>query len=164
MNKHHSDFIEYYFNFFSYKSYLELGLYEGETIDKIKKHTKEVYGVDLIDRSFNDINFFKCSTDEFFDKNTKTFDTIFVDADHEYGSVKKDFNNSLKVLNAGGTIFLHDTDPREQRLINKGYCGDSYKIIEYLEELDGVEAITLPVTEAGLTLVKRNTDRRVLSL
>lgn len=57
----------------------------------------------------------------------------FIDADHCFESALKDFENILKRLNPGGVILLHDTDPEEDRLINPGYCEDSYKVVSILE-------------------------------
>lgn len=52
--------------------------------------------------------FFNETTDDFFLKNTQKYDCIFIDADHEYDSVKKDYENSLKSLNNGGYLIFHD--------------------------------------------------------
>ena len=106
MNRHHSDFISYYFSFFyNGGSYLELGLYEGETVNKIKQHTSDITGVDIIDRKIPDITFVNKATDVFFSENIRKFNVIFIDADHSYKSVEKDFDNSLKCLSVGGSIY-----------------------------------------------------------
>ena len=83
-------------------------------------------------------------------------DIIFIDADHNYTSVVKDFENSLKILNKLGIIFLHDTDPMIKKYVDPGYCGDSYKIIDYItNNHPELNIITLPVTIAGLSIVMR---------
>jgi hypothetical protein len=79
-------------------------------------------------RKFNNINIHYTTTDKFFETFTGTIDMAFIDADHYLESVQKVFDNVLKRLNQSG-IMLHDTDPEEDRLINPGYCGDSYKIV-----------------------------------
>jgi hypothetical protein len=72
-----------------------------------------------------------------------------------------DLENSLKILNYNGIIFIHDTDPISKKYTDYGYCGDSYNINNYIynnhPELD---LITLPLTEAGLTIVKRKHENR----
>jgi predicted O-methyltransferase YrrM len=163
MDRHHSEFILFYFKFFNYASYLELGLYCGETICKIKTVTNNVTGVDIVDRFIEGIDFFNGTTDDFFKQNSKTFDMIFIDADHSYNSVKNDLLDSLLILNKNGTIFLHDTDPENATLLQSGYCGDCYKIVDYMNNLGCISVVTMPVAEAGLTMVKRKSDRRVLS-
>ncbi len=57
------------------------------------------------------------TSDNFFKKNNKKFDIIFIDGLHEYDQVKKDINNSLLFLNDNGVIFLHDCMP--MRFINQ---------------------------------------------
>ena len=75
---------------------------------------------------------------------------------------KKDFINSLKFLNEFGMIILHDTDPMEERLIEPRYCSDSYKIDTWVREnYTELDIMTLPISEAGLSLVTRKKDKRV---
>jgi predicted O-methyltransferase YrrM len=89
-------------------------------------------------------------------------DIIFIDADHSFESVKNDFESSLKILNEFGIIILHDTDPISEKYLDKGYCGDSYKMIDWLKtEHPEMDVLTLPVSEAGFTIIKRSNDRRV---
>lgn len=146
------------------KAYLELGLYQGNCINKISNHIKDktnVIGVDLYQEPSINGTFYKMSTDSFFEKNNKFFDMIFIDADHSYESVKKDFFNSIKFLNRGGIIILHDTDPENDKLFDKGFCGDAYKFVKDLEKLPQYNIITLPVMEAGLSLVTKIDETRV---
>jgi len=146
------------------EKYLELGVYDASNISKISECCNDCVGVDISDfRKYHNFTFYNTTTDNFFDQNTEKFDVIFIDADHNFESVKKDFINSLSILNRFGIIFIHDTDPIYKDYINPGYCGDSYKIkswlLNYNEEL---EFITLPIETAGLTIVKRKKDQRHL--
>lgn len=147
------------------QDYLELGVYSGDTLFKLSTICN-VVGVDIKDEfrlkeQFGD-RFFQETTDEFFAQNRRTYDVVFIDADHSFASVKKDFVNSLKILNPMGLIILHDTDPQEVKLIHPGYCGDAYKMNRYLEETwPDLDKLTLPITEAGLTIVKRRNENRV---
>ena len=54
---------------------------------------------------------YKGTSDEFFLRNSECFDCIFIDGLHEYDQVYKDIINSLKFLNEGGIILLHDCLP-----------------------------------------------------
>jgi predicted O-methyltransferase YrrM len=84
----------------------------------------------------------------------------FIDADHCYESALNDFLNIFKRLNPGGIIILHDTDPESNNLINPYYCGDSYKIVNYFENREDINVYTLPLTEAGLSIVTKKNDTR----
>jgi len=48
---------------------------------------------------FEKINFFKGSSDQFFEQNNEKFDLIYIDGDHRYDAVKNDWNNSEKIFN-----------------------------------------------------------------
>ena len=109
-NVNHSDVIYTILSSTGCGSYLELGLYVGETINKINTISDYCIGVDIKPVNIN-CDFFCGTTNDFFKQNDKTFDAIFIDADHSFESVLMDLSNSVKVLNKGGIIFIHDTDP-----------------------------------------------------
>lgn len=147
-----------------YENYLELGVYIGETLDSIRPYAKMSVGVDIVDHRVNKQgNFFIGTTQDFFRQNQSTFDMIFIDADHSFDAVRCDFEESIKILNSDGTIVLHDTAPRNEYLLQPGYCGDSYRMNDYLLALDQYTFVTLPINEAGLTLVRRKSDMRFKS-
>lgn len=117
------------------KSYLELGVGNGGSFftnslfigDKCNKfhavdnisyantsilqtESKIISKVNLLKNLFEhkNIKFFNSTTDEFFIKNRDTYDCIFIDADHSYEGVRKDYENSIKILNKNGVIIFHD--------------------------------------------------------
>jgi hypothetical protein len=157
-----STIIESIFRVCNYKSYLELGLYDGTTIDRIIPHSVYHMGVDIKDVRFNKTsNFFLGTTDEFFNQCTTTFDMIFIDADHSYEAALSDFNKALLLLNEYGTILLHDTDPRESKLFDSGYCGNSYLMNSFLINNSNIYThTTLPINECGITIVRKINDLR----
>lgn len=164
---HHSEFIESLAAIYKPDYYLELGLYQGETIQKVAKHTKTLaVGVDtnLVSVSDPKIKIHQCTTDIFFRTSTysrEVYDMIFIDADHRFESVQEDFQNSLYNLAENGIIILHDTDPENDHLFNPGYCGDCYKIVPLIEQnYPGVNIVTLPIAEAGLSIVTRKNSTR----
>ena len=55
-----------------------------------------------------EFKFFNSTTDDFFKVNKNKYDCIFIDADHSYEGVKKDFENALEVLNENGILIFHD--------------------------------------------------------
>lgn len=171
MTEHHSDFVSHLAKIYKPKIYVELGLYEGETLKKVQPHAKKCYGVDIkLNQHLQELgklsNVSICNetTDEFF-KNYKDdpIDMIFIDADHKYSSAFLDFQNSLKFLAPNGIVIFHDTDPVEDKYINPMLCGDSYKLVELLENHPEFNIVTLPIAEAGLSVVTRKNSTRVIS-
>jgi len=147
------------------RHYLELGCYDGYTLSKVAEVVPNVYGVDIKDeRLTKQGKFYEMTTDVFFKifNQQQKMDIIFIDADHSYEAVKRDFENSLNILNEHGIIFIHDTDPMNQMYMQKGYCGDSYKVVDYIQEKykDELNIITIPINECGMSMVNRKKDRR----
>jgi len=146
-----------------FNSFLELGATKGSVSNNLADIFNLVESVDIVPEATTStkIKFYNMTTDEYFKQNTNTFDSIFIDADHEYNQVLKDFRNSLNILNSGGIIFLHDTDPVEESFTRPNLCGDSWKVIDIIEEEYDLDLITLPIAYPGLTIVQRKLDRRV---
>ena len=146
------------------KLYLELGAQFGSTLNKVTTKGIRAVGVDIKKQwMIGHFEFFEESTDKFFTHFNEKPDVIFIDGDHSFESVKKDFINSLNILNEYGIIFLHDTDPYTESYLTLDYCGDAYKIIDWIKEnYKDLDVITLQADEPGLTIVKRSNDRRVL--
>ncbi len=145
------------------KTYLELGVYHGDTFQYMSSIVENTIGVDMMDMRQSKVGtFFQMSTDDFFKKNKKRVDIVFIDADHNIKSVIRDFENSLKILNRLGIIFIHDTDPKSKEFIKRNRCNDAYKIISYIEKKHpSLNIVTLPISEAGLSMVMRKKDRRI---
>jgi len=162
--QHHSDLILQLVKSVNCKTYLELGIYDGSTLARVGQTVPRVIGVDIKDLRINkNIGEFHLSTTQDFLQNFNDMvDVIFIDADHSFESVKQDFESALRLLNEFGIIILHDTDPISEKYLDKGYCGDSYKMLDWLEvNHPEMSVITLPISEAGLTIIKRSSDRRV---
>lgn len=162
--EHYSNIIKWLVRLTNCQNYLELGVEYGTNIQEIKNIVDICVGVDInvvdiVDKG--KIEFYQMTTDEFFKQNKRNFDIIFIDANHEFEQVKKDFNNSLKILNKYGIIILHDTDPIIEELLDPKYCHDSYKIIDYISKKKDINIITFPIQETGMTFVMRKNDRRV---
>ena len=140
-----------------YKTYLEIGVntpaqpgYSHESIEVETKH-----GVDPnVDTTF------KMTSDNFFDQNTKTYDIIFVDGLHIFDQAHRDIVNGLKFLNNGGTIAVHDCNPRReitQRPIRASsvWHGDVWKAILKLRmENPNIEIYTINADE-GCAIIKK---------
>lgn len=112
-----------------YKSYLEIGTQSAKNFKAIKCEVK--HGVDPnVCSPYNA----QLTSDEFFAVNKNKYDVIFIDGLHESDQVIRDIDNSIKCLNKGGAIILHDTIPkseemqrvpREQRV----WTGDVWKAV-----------------------------------
>ena len=145
-------------------TYLELGVYFGDSFDYIRPLVKRAIGVDRKDQRINRVGeFYVMKTDDYFKKHKTMVDVVFIDAGHKINNVIKDFKNSLCVLNKYGIIFIHDTDPKTKKYVDSKFCDDSYKIVDYIiENYPSLNVITLPLANEGLTLIMRKSDRRVL--
>jgi hypothetical protein len=61
-----------------------------------------------------------------------TFDLIFIDGDHGYDGVKRDFENYRHLLSERGVILFHDVDP--DHVFKGGAGGDVWKFWAELDE------------------------------
>jgi len=59
-------------------------------------------------KNIDDIKFFNTNSDKWFASNNLSYDTIFIDGDHSYEGVKRDFLNAEQILNKNGCIIFHD--------------------------------------------------------
>ena len=125
----------------NYKTYLEIGIDNpANNFNKIQIENR--IGVDPYDKNlrvathWNDFNMpsfanqiqYVMTSDKFFEQNEKFFDIVFIDGLHLDYQVKKDIENSLKFLNEGGVIVLHDCLPEKyegqlERDIGHGWWG-----------------------------------------
>lgn len=93
------------------KAYLEIGVGRGSCFREIDCEIK--VGVDP--RPGSSVTH-QCTSDEFFQKNRRKFDVIFIDGDHTEAQVTRDLENALKYLKKGGFIVVHDVFPRNARM------------------------------------------------
>jgi hypothetical protein len=92
-------------------TYLEIGVESGYTYNNVHFDKNKKTGVDP-DPKCNDSSIVKCTSDDFFEKDSlQKYDVIFIDGMHHAEYVLKDFNNSIKVLNDNGSIFIDDIIP-----------------------------------------------------
>ena len=80
----------------------------------------------------------------------------FIDGDHEYEQVKKDFWNTWKSIVKGGVVFLHDTSPPNDSWKVPEKCGTVYRLREDLELSDfNIFTFTKSSFGVGLTMVQK---------
>lgn len=103
-------------------------------------------------------------SDDFFKKiKFKPIGLGFIDGDHHYEQVKKDFDNIFPLLVDDGIVFLHDTYPPNENLVLNDYCSDAYKMRQELEKRDDVDCFTFTKSvacNAGLTMVRKKKKDR----
>jgi len=127
-------------------SYLELGVNDNLNFNEIK--CKNKFSVDM-----NGQAMFTGTTDEYFDSLpfSEKFDIIFIDANHDYDYVLRDFNNSID--HANKWILLHDMIPPDVRFTKRNRCSDSYRILYYMLKEEKFEIYPMN-TNYGLTLIR----------
>ncbi len=161
----HVQIINYLINTYNFKTYLEVGVYNGINYNQIKCDNKECCDpcvcTNIIIKC--DITY-KTTSDEMFEQMpaNKKYDIIFIDGMHDEAFVDRDIMNSLKHLNKNGVICLHDTFPPTKLAVkkydtyanNRGtWCGDVFKSILKLNQTD-LEYYTVKNNDFGLTVIK----------
>lgn len=100
----------------------------------------------------------QCTSDEFFEKTDFTPIALgFIDGDHNYAQVKKDFDNLFPLLVDNGYIFCHDMYPPSDDYLPEYRCGDGYRLRQELEERDDIDICTFPfgAMGVGLTMIRK---------
>jgi len=110
---------------------------------------------------------FNGKSDDFFagkgdlERPFSVFALAFIDGDHRYEYVARDFYNTLQSLAPGGFIFLHDTYPPDITWTSENKCGTVNELRIELERNPKLEVFTFPFTafNVGLTMIRVKDDR-----
>jgi len=157
------DLINHMIEKYDYTRYLEIGLDSGETFSKIKSSDKT--SVDPAQEQYKHARpTHKMTSDEFFENVAPTldkFDIIFIDGLHHSDQVDKDIQNSLKYLNAGGCIILHDCAPVKEEhqivpRISRAWNGDVWKSVVRFRQTTTDLGIMVLDTDHGLGIIHEN--------
>jgi len=84
-----------------------------------------------------------------------TIDALFIDGDHTYDAVKKDFDQWLPFVKKGGIIFFHDSNivpGTPEGTYNKGWPGPSRLVID----LEKHPSVQLVEKVHSITVFKKN--------
>ena len=166
----HLEIINYLITKNNYKSYLEIGVYDGINFNNVICENKEC--CDTCECNVNPnckINYVMTS-DEMFEQmsDDKKYDIIFIDAMHDESYVDRDVENSMKHLNENGVICLHDPLPESKfaatkydHYANNGmtWNGDVYKSIIKLNNFNNIKFYTVNNTDYGLTIIFKYNDK-----
>ena len=155
------DLIDYLNTTYKFNSYLEIGCDDDQLFSKIS--IQEKIGVDPVSGGN-----YRAKSDDFFDKNLKKFDLVFIDGLHEYHQVKKDILNSIKFLNKEGFILVHDCLPRSisaqavPRFRNI-WNGDVWKAIVELRTYPNLEIFTC-LADEGISIIQVKKNSQILKI
>lgn len=121
------DIINYLIKSKGYKTYLEIGLDNPDlNYNNIICESKEScdpymnedwdgkYDRNNLPDNIKEILTYHMTSDEMFEINDKKYDIIFIDGLHIQEQIDKDVMNSLKHLNKGGIIVMHDCLPETE--------------------------------------------------
>ena len=120
------DVINYLIKKFEYTKFLEIGVRENNGILSINHiNCEHKDGVDIMPGRCN----YTMTSDKFFETipETRMYDIIFVDGDHEKVQVLRDVENSLKHLNPNGVILCHDINPISEMHLQARYCNNCWE-------------------------------------
>ncbi len=141
-------------------SYLEIGCATNSLFDSIPLKNK--IGVDPASGGT-----IRKTSDEFFKNNKLKFDVIFIDGLHTYEQVRRDIINSMKFLNKGGFICIHDMLPRNwveshpANITTGPWLGDVWKVAFELIETNHIEFKILKI-DYGIGVIKvKNSKARL---
>jgi len=145
----------------NFKKYLEIGCFKDENFKEVNIEHK--VGVDPVSGGTLRLN-----SDEFFKKNHETFDIIFIDGLHYYHQVKKDIENSLKIINDNGIILIHDCLPSKIRdqMIPRSHLkwnGDVWKALVEFRTKDFLDVYTC-LADEGLGVIFKRHNKNKLQL
>lgn len=148
------------------KSYMEIGVKHGYTFNRIAPMVETAIAVDINGmeaiRELPHVIKHHCTSDELAAK-WKTFgcpiDFLFIDADHRKESVLRDFRNFAPSVTPQGLIFLHDTHPMCEELLDDGYCSNAWEAAAELSFNPtyriSYEIVTIPGPFFGLSILRK---------
>lgn len=152
------------------KSYLEIGLGDGEIFEEV--NCLEKCGVDPQYGNHEYGKGTECeikpthqmTSDEFFAQNKKTFDIIFIDGMHEALYAERDINNSISCLNEGGYIICHDMNPltKESQIvprIQNYWHGDVWKAWVNIRQSNPNICMRVIPVDCGLGIIQKGSQK-----
>lgn len=181
-----TDIINSLINRYNFNSYLEIGLDIATNYLQIKCKNKECVDPYLYQgeekfrdlfandenesvRKFieNNILTYKMTSDEFFSliPPDKMYDVIFIDGLHTEEQVGRDIINSIKHLNPGGFIVVHDCLPtsyesQSEKRETAIWYGSTWRAIPMLK-FQGIHYFTVD-TDCGCCIIQFNGDKNAL--
>lgn len=138
---------------FGYRKYLEIGVAEGVCFHQVCAEHK----VSVDPGSF--LATFKISSDQFFEMNKGSFDIVFIDGLHVKEQVLRDFGNSLKFLSEGGSIVVHDCNPRREEDTSEFLNGTVWEAWAHYRMHRSDLSMAVLDTDQGCGVIRRGSQR-----
>lgn len=158
----HVDFISQLASNMKVNVYAEIGIYEGETFNKINAIRK--YAVDIspsalayIPNSPEIVKILGTSKELSVElrESEEKVDLLFIDANHDSKAVQEDFMQIEMYMSNCGLVCFHDTFPKDESFTSSKLCGDAYLAIPQLQIVyPDWQFVTVPV-HPGLTIAAR---------
>jgi len=142
-------------------NYLEIGCADNALFDSVP--TRRKTGVDPSSGGT-----VRDTSDNFFAKNTETFDLVFIDGLHTYSQVRQDVINSIRATNKNGYILLHDMLPSNwieasvPPVAKGAWTGDVWKVAFELIQSPGLEFKIIAI-DHGVGVIKVKDRTAVLA-
>lgn len=156
-----SDIINFFIKKYKFKTYLEIGYDRGENYKKINIEYKE--SVDPAQGVYSHATpTHRMTSDDFFMKNNRKFDIIFIDGLHTSEQVDKDIKNAIQCLSKNGVIVLHDCNPMEETVQRvpretKLWMGDVWKsFVKFIHSHDNNYKSYTIDTDCGCGVIDTN--------
>ncbi|MFA6501903.1 MAG: class I SAM-dependent methyltransferase [Parachlamydiales bacterium] len=160
-----TEIINYLIEKYGYEDYLEIGVQNSEGEYK-KINAKYKVGVDPDPKAKAD---YVTTSDEFFKSNKHIFDIILIDGLHEWETVLRDIENSLRVLGENGTIVMHDCKPVSKIMQkvpreSKQWTGDVWKAFVQTR-IDHIDLDMFVVNcDFGVGIIRRASDLKEFNI
>lgn len=161
----HSDVLEGFARILRPNVYVELGVYQCTTFNRVQRYCSTSFAVDI---DISAERFVKGNNSKFVhgDSDEASYliqglglqvDFLFIDGDHRSDAVRRDLTNFMPLMTQDGLIFLHDTWPESERFSSDGYCSDSFRVPVEINQgaLGDWTCVSIPV-HPGLTICTRS--------
>lgn len=151
----HTSLLNYIAEKINAQSYLEVGTFNiDHNFNKIRVDKKV-----CVDPDPNAKATVLATSDEYFNLFADKYDLVLIDGLHHSDQVKNDVLNAWEVLNQGGVILMHDTNPHSESITHvprstREWCGDCYKVACVIDQ---VEKFTVDI-DYGCTILRKNSD------
>ncbi len=177
--------------------YLEVGVHKGECFLRIRARKKMAVDPQILislkrkQKYYirNPYNFFSkyyhMSSDDFFRRHNtflsrRGLDVVFIDGLHTYEQSLRDVQNSLKYLNDGGVVIMHDCNPISEAAARPAppfedveslnipghiaeWNGDVWKTIVNIRSCHKDLSVFVLDCDQGLGIITKRTPENVLS-
>ena len=163
------DLTNYLIEQYNFVDYLEIGVAFGKCVRNVKVKNKDAVDP-VVEANVRcpEINY-EMTSNEFFALEkiqNKKYDVIFIDGLHETTQVDIDIQNSLKHLNEGGFILLHDCNPvsYESQLVPRqatAWNGNVWKSIVKLRCSDVDLDINVVDTDYGVGVISKGKNKKI---